>query len=315
MPHAVPYARIIFAGLVAVELVPSLGYMMSGAGAPRLMLVMASATTATLVISEPFLVRGLGIQGAAIAFVGAHAVGACLGVVLLGSGRAPVRITWRGLRPSWATMFRILRVAVPALPQRGAQNLALSVIARMVASYGAPTLAAWVVVERIYNFAVIPGFALSRTAPAMVGRSLGARQPEKAASAVSLIGRVALVLNSALFGLSAWMAPLVTSIFAKDPTSRSVAVYLTRILSIGYLARAMALVFEGAQSGAGDTTSPLLINLVALWLIQIPAAIALSRWAGFGSTGIWAALIASWVVQMVLMVVRYRQGHWRLKRV
>lgn len=315
MPHALRYARVVFGGLIALELVPSLGYMMSGAGAPRLMLAMSATTMALLLASEPLLVRALGIEGAAIAYVGAHAAGACLGLGLLVSGRAPVRITRRALRPDRTTMGRILRIALPAVPQRGAQNLALSVITRLVASYGAPTLAAWVVVERIYNFAVIPGFALSRTVPAMVGRNLGAGRPERASDAVSLISRSALAINGIVFGVSAWLAPVVLSLFTQDALSAPVAVHLTRFLALGYVARALALVYEGAQSGAGDTISPMVINLIALWVIQVPAAVVLSGWAGLASDGIWTALVASWVIQAVLMAARFRQGHWRLKRV
>jgi len=315
MPYALRYARIVFAGLVALELVPSLGYMMSGAGAPRLMLVMAATTTTLLVASEPFLVRGLGIEGAAIAFIGSHAAGASLGLGLLASGRAPVRITLRRLRPDLGTMARILRIALPALPQRGAQNLAISAITRLIAGFGAPTLAAWVIVERIYNFAVIPGFALSRAAPAMVGRNLGAGRPDRAADAISFISRTALAINGVVFGLSAWLAPSVVSLFTNDAETAPIVVHLTRVLALGYVARAVALVFEGAQSGAGDTVSPMVINLVALWAIQIPAAVVLSGWAGHGSGGVWAALVLSWVIQAALMAVRFRQGHWRLKRV
>jgi Na+-driven multidrug efflux pump len=32
------------------------------------------------------------------------------------------------------------------------------------------------------------------------------------------------------------------------------------------------MVFDLAQSGAGDTVSPMLINLFAVWLIQVPLA-------------------------------------------
>jgi putative MATE family efflux protein len=315
MPYALRYARIVFAGLVALELVPSLGYMMSGAGAPRLMLVMAATTTALLVASEPFLVRGLGIEGAAIAYVGSHAAGACLGLGLLASGRAPVHIRLRRLRPDLETMARILRIALPAVPQRGAQNLAISAITRLIASFGAPTLAAWVIVERIYNFAVIPGFALSRTAPALVGRNLGAGRPDRAADAIAFISRTALAINGVVFGLSAWLAPRVMSLFTNDAETAPIVVHVTRVLALGYVARAVAMVFEGAQSGAGDTVSPMVINLVALWAIQIPVAVVLSGWAGHGSGGVWAALVLSWVIQATLMAVRFRQGHWRLKRV
>jgi putative MATE family efflux protein len=311
MPYAVRYARVIFAGLIAMELVPSLGYMLSGAGEPRLMLVMATVTAVTLIVFEPSLTARFGISGAGIALVGSYAVGALLGLVILASGRAAVRLSMRGLRPDRAMMGRILRIALPAVPQRGAQNLAVSAITRLVAGFGAPTLAAWAIVQRLYTFTVIPGFALSRTVPAMVGRNLGSGRPDLAARSVSFIARVAAATNTILFGLAALVAPLVMTLFTNDASVADISVRLTRVLAAGFVARALAMVYEGAQSGAGDTISPMIINLVALWVVQVPAAILLSQTARLGPSGVWIALVGSWVVQVLLMAARYRQGHWR----
>ena len=315
MPLAVRYARILFAGLIAMELVPSMGFMMSGAGAPKLMLAMSATSMITLLVSEPFLVRNLGIDGAAIAFVGANAAGMCLGLFLLASGRAPVRISLRRLRPDFSTMKRILRIALPAVPQRGAQNLALSAVTRMVAGYGAPTLAAWVISERIYNFAVIPGMALARAAPAMVGRNLGAARPERAAEAVGFITRTAFVTSALVFGLSALLSPAVMGLFTTDLQVAPIGARLVRLLTIGYVSRALAYVFDGAQSGAGDTVSPMIVNVLTQWVLQIPLALLLSTVGGLGADGVWLALVCGWMVQAALMAVRFRQGRWRLKRV
>jgi putative MATE family efflux protein len=315
MPHAIAYGRIVFLGLVAIELVPSLGYMLIGAGAPRLMLMMSATTAAALIVSEPFLVRARGLEGAAISYVGSHAAGAVLGLVLLASGRVPVRVSLRALRPSPAAMWRILRIALPAVPQRGAQNLAVSAVTRMVAGYGAPTLAAWVVVQRAYRFALIPGFALARSVPGLVGQSLGSSQPRRATKAVTLISRAALLTNLIVFGLSAWFAPTLMSLLSTDPQTVPIATQLMRLLALGFVARATALVFQSAQTGAGDTVSPMVINLVALWAIQIPVAVGLSRATELGADGIWAAVVLSWGIQAAMMAWRYHQGRWRTQRV
>lgn len=38
LPLALRYARVIFAGLIAMELVPGIGFMINAAGAPNAML-------------------------------------------------------------------------------------------------------------------------------------------------------------------------------------------------------------------------------------------------------------------------------------
>jgi putative MATE family efflux protein len=298
-----------------MEMVPSVSGMLSSAGAPRAALGIRLAATLTLVISEPLLVPWLGLEGAVLALVGSNVVGTLWGLAILVAGRAPVRIDLHRLRLDIPMMGRILRIALPAVIQRGTPNLAQSLLMRLVSGYGPETLAAWVVARRVFQFAQVPGIGLARTTPAMVGQNLGAKKPERAERAVSLIAR--LVLGSMVVVLAGLMllASQVMSLFSKDPATLTMGVHILRVLSLGYLAFALNNVYDFAQAGAGDTVSPMVINLVALWLVQIPLAYLLSQALGLGSNGVWLALTIGWTVQAALMFWRYRQGRWKLKRI
>jgi putative MATE family efflux protein len=315
LPLAVRYARVIFAGLIPMEIVPAVGFMLNAAGAPQVMLGMTLFSAGTLFLAEPLLVNWLGPEGAALALVGSNTVGMLWGLAVLAAGRAPVRLDLRNLRLDFPLMGRILRVALPAVLHRGAPNLAMSLLMRLISWYGAPTLAAWVVVRRIFNFALIPSLGLSRAAPAMVGQNLGASQPERAARAVSLIARAATAVGGGVLGLLVLFAPQVLALFSGDAETISIGAHVTRVLSIGYLAFALIAVFDAAQAGAGDTLSPMVVSLVSSWLIQVPLATLLPRWAGLKADGIWLALILGWVLQAALMGWRFRQGHWKLKQI
>jgi len=315
LPLAVRYARILFAGLIAMELVPSVSGMLSGAGAPHAALGIRVAATVALVVAEPPLVLWLGLEGAVLALVGSNVVGTLWGLGILIAGRAPVRIDLHKLRLNFSMMGRILRIALPAVIQRGTPNLAQSLLTRLISGYGSETLAAWVIVQRVIQFAQVPGIGLARTTPAMVGQNLGAGKPERAERAVSLIARLALGSMVVVLAGLLLFAPQVMSLFSDDPLTLSIGVYILRVLSLGYLAFTLNNVYDFAQAGAGDTVSPMVINLVALWLVQIPLAYLLSRALGLGSNGIWLALTIGWTVQAALMYWRYRQGRWKLKRI
>jgi Na+-driven multidrug efflux pump len=58
----------------------------------------------------------------------------------------------------------------------------------------------------------------------------------------------------------------------------------------------------------------MVINLVALWLIQIPLSVLLARVAGLDADGIWLALAVGWIVQMVLMGWWFKRGRWQHKQ-
>ena len=315
LPLAVRYARILFAGLVAMELVPSMGGMLDTAGAPQVGLMMRLWGMLTLLVGEPLLVRWLGLEGAVIALVGSNVVGMLWGLGVLLLGRAPVKIDLHDLRIDLPMMGRIVRIAGPGVLQRGAANLANSVLMRFVASYGSATLAAWEVVRRVYMFAQIPGMSLARLTPAMVGQNLGAGKPERAERAVSLIVRLAAGAMVVVMGGLMLLAPQVMRLFTEDPQTLSNGAHIIRVLALGYLVYAITFCLDSAQAGAGDTVSPMLINVIALWLIQLPLAWLLSQVLGLGPDGIWWAMVGGWGIQLILMTLRYRQGRWKLTRI
>jgi len=140
-------------------------------------------------------------------------------------------------------------------------------------------------------------------------------QPERAERSVSLIARAVALVGGCALGLLVLFAPQVMALFSHDVETISVSVHVIRALSIGYLGFTLNTVFDAAQSGAGDTLSPMIINLISLWLIQVPLAYTLSRSAGLGADGIWLGLALGWILQATLMGLRYRQGRWKLKTV
>jgi Na+-driven multidrug efflux pump len=132
---------------------------------------------------------------------------------------------------------------------------------------------------------------------------------------VNLIARVVMGTTVVvLTGLAIW-APQVMSLFTDDPETLPIGVNILRVLSLGYLAFSLTNVYDFAQAGAGDTVSPMAINLFALWLVQIPLAFALSRPLGLGADGVWLGMMVGWVAQAALMFWRYRQGRWKLVQI
>jgi putative MATE family efflux protein len=315
LPLAVRYARILFAGLIAMELVPSMSGMLNAAGAPGVGLTMRLWVLISMLIGEPLLVRWLGLEGAVLALVGSNAIGMFWGLGVLISGRAPIRLELRHLRLDLPMMGRILRVALPSIVQRGTPNLAMSLLMRFISGYGATTLAAWAVVQRVFQFAQVPSMGMAQVAPAVVGQNLGAGQPARAERAVGLVVRLVLGVMVVVLGGLAILAPQVMGLFSDDADTIWTGAYIIRFLSLGYLAYAVTWVFDYAQAGAGDTVSPMVINIASLWLVQIPLAYVLPRVFGLAVDGVWLAMVLGWLVQAALMVWRYRQGRWKSKQI
>jgi Na+-driven multidrug efflux pump len=66
-----------------------------------------------------------------------------------------------------------------------------------------------------------------------------------------------------------------------------------------------------AFNGAGDTKTPMRINLICFWLWEIPLAYLLSRPVGLGPTGIFIAIASAFSLVAVLGVAWFRRGRWK----
>lgn len=312
----IAYARVLFAGLIAMEMVPSMGNMLSSSGNPQLSLQMNLLTLGSFLVLEPVLIGlGWGVTGAALALVLANTAGMCYGLYLLVSGRAAVRIEPRYVRPDWAMMWRILRIALPGIIQKGAPNLANTILLRFMAGYGAVPVAVYSLFSRQTSLLLAPAFGLSGAAPAMVGQNLGAGQPARAVRAVHLIAAAVVSLSGLLLGLLALFPGPAFAAFTQDAATIAAGVQAIGVLALYRLLMMLGTVMDYSLSGAGDTVSPMIVNFIALFMVQLPAAWLLSSYAGWGVTGIFWALVLGMTVQALLMTLRFRQGRWQRVRI
>ncbi|MDF1515967.1 MAG: MATE family efflux transporter, partial [Anaerolineae bacterium] len=284
LPLAVRYSRILFAGLIAMELVPSMGGVFTAAGVPKLRLSMMSCTVGTILIAEPFLMKWWGLEGTVAALVLAHTTGMFWGFSKLIQGHYAVRINLHKMILDKEMMWRILKIASPAVVQRGFPNLAMVILIRLISGFGAQTLAAWMIVRTLSTFALLVAQGISGISGAMVGQNLGAKKPERAKMAVRVISRAVLFISSAILIILAVFAPGILNLFSNDPMTLNTAVSILRVLVVGYIAQALSWVYDSALVGAGDTVSPMLVYSF-MWALQLPLAFLLSKGLNYGTMG------------------------------
>ena len=311
------YLRIVFGGLLFMEMLPTMNGVIRGAGHPEYTLRINLVYVAVMMLLEPILVLGLGpfeplgVRGAAWAAVLGSASGVAAQMITLARGKAGVRLHLADVRPDLGVWRRILRIAVSTSAQRFSPNLANGMLMRLVSSLGDETLAAYSLVTSIYGFMQATTMGIGNATASLVGQNLGAKSPDRSQAATRL-SVVFAVGSSLLFGalLNVGAGP-VLGLFGAPTAVLAIAALAMRLLIFVGMGQAWMDVVGRALAGAGDAISPMLVNMGALWLVQLPAALLFSRALGLGPSGLWLGMAVSYVVGGAAMTLRFRTGRWK----
>ena len=144
----------------------------------------------------------------------------------------------------------------------------------------------------------------------MVSQSLGARLKSLTAE----ITKKAMVISLGIQGIMAALyflaAPFIIQFFADDPVVIEMGTAYLRVISPGLLLLGPFSVIEAVFKGSGYTVPPLASALVANWIIKIPLAYLLALPLGLSTNGVWWAITASIVTELILLTIWYRRRGW-----
>lgn len=315
------YLRITFLGTFTWVLVYVINPMLRGAGDARLAMRTLLLATVVTVVSEPILVLGLGpvpslgIAGSAAAYVLGMGCGLLLQLVYLVGGKARIGLHLRHLRPDLSLMGRIVGIALPSAVQMTLRAASNMVILGMIGAYGTFATAAFGLADRFMFFALVPCFGLGNVAGTLVGQNLGAEKPERAERSAWWV--------SAYSGIYMLVVAVLIFVFARhliasfDATPEVVAngVEAIHIIVLTLVLDGIGYALNRGLDGAGDTVPAATINLLTLWVLEIPAAFALSRGLGLGLTGIWLGRALANMANGLLFIVWFKRGKWKEREV
>ncbi|MFC1568230.1 MATE family efflux transporter [Candidatus Margulisiibacteriota bacterium] len=311
------YLRITFIGVIVMFYGFLISAILQGAGdAATPMLLLAGATILNIIL-DPIMIfwLGWGVNGAAWATVIARGIGSVVALEVLLRGRSRIHVRAEYFRVDWQTIKSILMIGFPASIQMTLRGAVGIVLIAVVASFGTFAVAAYGVGLELFMIAMMPGFALGMAAATMVGQNLGARQPERAAlCAWTTVGyySIFMFLMCLVF---VTFAPYLIMMFNTESEVVRIGSNFLRIAALGTIFIAPALILGRSMSGAGDTTSPLVITFITLWIVQIPLAFFLSRFTGLGLTGVWIAILIAYISQSIMAMTWFSVGRWKLKKV
>ena len=311
------YLKITFLYSIFIFLFVGLNQALRGAGdtiTPLKILVIVNIIN---IILDPMLIFGfgpfprMGIAGSAAATVFSRAIGTFFLFYHL-LFRPSVIQFHRGIfKVDFPLMKKIAKIGIFASLQVFLRQVSFLLLIRLVASFGATSLAAYGIGSRLRMLAMMPGFGLASAGAIMVGQNMGAGFPERARvsgwEVVKAYQTIALPM-SFLFIL---FAPFLISVFSQQAEVIHIGVIFLRFSFAAFPCVAVSIVLGRSMNGAGDTFAPAIITGIAKLLFCIPLAYLLSLYFHLNQNGIWLGMSISDVFQSLLFIWYFKKGLWQ----
>jgi len=273
-------------------------------------------------ILDPLLIFGigpfpeLGIKGAAVATNIGRGTAVLYQLYLLGKGNYRVKVRANQIVIRLKEMIKLVKLSLGAIGQYIIATSSWIFLVWVVTGLGEDVVAGYTIAIRILLFALLPAWGLANAAATLVGQNLGAKQPDRAERSAWVVG----IANMIFLGLVSVIFIAIPESFIRffideiaEPVVMSSGVTCLRIVSFGFLVYALGQVMVNAINGAGDTATPVWINFVAFWLLEIPLAYVFVKVWGLHINGVcYAILIADTALTLIAIAV-FRRGKWKLK--
>jgi putative MATE family efflux protein len=313
----VPYTQIIFAGNTAIMLLFLINGAFRGAGQAHLAMRALWISNGINIILDPLLIFGLGnlegfgIAGAAWATTIGRSIGVLYQLYHLFNGRHLLKIARENLVLKWNVIKNIFVISAGGMGQFLIDSAAWIVLIRLANDFGDNSVAGLTITFRILMFSLMPAWGLSGAASTLVGQNLGAKKIKRAVISVALTARYNVIFLFAVTFAYLLFADTIASWFISNKEVVQITAQGMRVIVLGYVFFGVGMVMIQAFNGAGDTQTPMMINIFVFILLEIPMAYLLSMFFGLQMFGLFITIAFCHSLHALIAVWLFRKGKWK----
>lgn len=316
---AVLYFKIIMGGMIFNVIQMGINSAQRGAGNTRITMRTNVVSNTVNIIFNYLLIEGhlgfpaLGIRGAALATVLGTVVSSIMSVLSVWKTDNFVSLPYifkEKIKPSFESLKNIVKVGYSVFAEQVLMRIGFMLTAIMAADQGTNAMAAHQVGMNIMGLSFSFGDGLQATAVALIGYSLGAKQPDKAKDygrTCRMIGAVISVVLAAVYFLGArWLMGL----FFEEEEIVSIGVSIMHVIIFVVILQISQVIYMGCLRGAGDTLYTAVASTVSVTVVRTFASYFFGYALEMGIIGIWFGVVADQLSRFLFATVRFRQGKW-----
>jgi len=315
------YTMVMLGGNVVIMMLFIINAIFRSAGNAAVAMKVLWIGNIINIILDPCLIFGLGpfphlgVTGAAVATNIGRGTAVLAQFYLLFYGKKRIRLSIKHLVVNFRIMLKLLKLSFGSIGQNLIGTTSWIALVRITSIFGSEVVAGYTIAMRIIGFTILPSWGISNASSTLVGQNLGAKKPDRAERAVWGTGWVNMILLGVIGMILVLFPEPFVHLFIDNENVIKSGVLGLRITSIGFIAYGLGMVLVNSFNGAGDTSTPLKINIFAFWFVEIPLAWLLAIKAGFKEEGVFIAIVVAESLMTLIAWIVFRRGKWKLKEV
>ena len=316
---AVLYFRIIMSGLIFTTVQMCINSAQRGCGNTKItMRTNVTSNTVNMVfnyllIGGKFGFPALGIRGAAIATVFGYFVSCVMSIVSVCRPKVYINIPYifkNKILPRVKTFVSIIRLGYSVFLEQLLIRVGFMLTAIMAAKQGMDSMAAHQVVMNVLSMSFAFGDGLQTASVALIGRSLGEKNPDKSwqyANACQFIGGVISVILVVIYLFGG--RPLL-GMFFREQHIIDIGVSILYIAIFSVLFQVRQIIYMGCLRGAGDTFYTAMTSMICVTVIRTLVSYIGAYVFHIGIVGIWLGILADQMFRLLFAYIRFKKGKW-----
>lgn len=206
----------------------------------------------------------------------------------------------------------IIRIAFPSIVQQVLLNASVLFIISLINSCGATVTEGYGVGSRVDGLIFAISAGICGAVSVVAGQNLGVEDYDR----VSETCKWAIIFSLMISVIPAFFAiffpEIIMKCFTTDQGVIEVGCGYLRISGFNCLLIDVLMAMEGIPMAAGQTYITTLVTIIATCLVRVPCAYWLHN-TKLGVTGIWLSALIAQTVAIIVIVIYYLSGKWKIK--
>lgn len=254
--------------------------------------------------------EGWGIAGAAVATVLARLYGVIRLLTRLRKTEVMADLHSKLFTAKWPLLWQMTKLAVPAAGERLFMRLGQVLYFGMIVRMGVEVYAAHNIAGTVTTFAYTIGTGFSVAATALIGRSIGEGDLEKANHYrhwTYIYSSISMTLVTIILFLS---SPWLGLAFTENQYVISLLMIALGIDIVSQPFLASVLVNTAAIQAGGNTLYPMFVTAAGMWGIRTIGVYLFGVVVGLGLPAVWISIAADNMFRALLFFQYRRKGKW-----